>query len=127
MTERRYSLEIDQTHAEVLVRATDMYSRIHTGQFDAIIGEFIGINLPVEALDEARVLLARVQELLTGAKPIGILDPKVRDSARIAFDLQQVIRCGIEVEPHEPINASFTCGLPVIHKITPSDDQDPSS
>jgi hypothetical protein len=99
MTERCFNLEITETQAEVLIRATDLLSRIQGGQFKVMADEFIGADFPVEYLHAAQHLLGQVHTLLTGLPTNayhGIHSPELPDTARIAYDLHQVIRHRIE-------------------------------
>jgi hypothetical protein len=94
MTERRYLLEIDETQAAVLNRAADLLAQIQTGQFQEIATQYVGRGVSAADLDEARTLLDRLHVLLTGLAPtagLSVLHPKVPDSARIAYDLHQVL------------------------------------
>jgi hypothetical protein len=131
MTERRYTLEISETQAEVLSRATDLLSRIQAGQFKVVSDEFRDRDVPVPNLLEAEDLLRRVHVLLTGLPASsyhGIHSPELPDTARVAYDLHQVLRHRLEhdqrpdgprytVRRDEPQRSSHKQVLPVIRQI----------
>jgi hypothetical protein len=92
-----YNLQISELQAEIIVRALDTYSRIYLGQFDtAILDRFLfSPNVSGPQMDAARRLLDETKKVITGHDSnasFGIHSTEVPDSARIAYDVQQVIR-----------------------------------
>ena len=92
-----YNLQISEIQARVLVQALDAYSRIYLGQFDtAILDQFLfSPNVSGPQMDVARRLLDEVKKVITGFEggaSYGIHSTEVSDKARVAYDMQQVIR-----------------------------------
>ena len=92
----KYMLEIDSTQASVLINALDLYSRIHIGQFTEILKPFrFSKKVEIKDVRAAEHMLDAVKFLLTGFEygvSYGIHSEEVSDDARVAYDLQQVIR-----------------------------------
>lgn len=92
----KIKLELNQTQADILQDALDLYSRILTGQFDEIdhLMRFeVGTNAEWKT---TRKLLEELQELyypeLGGRAAHSIGSPKTPDKSKIAYDMIQVIR-----------------------------------
>jgi hypothetical protein len=84
-----WKLEIDKTHAAVIMSALDLYSRIHMGQLDELLTARYGT--PCLAIDECRDIIEKLKDLLF-QEGHGITSRVIDDNARAAWDLQQVIR-----------------------------------
>lgn len=132
MTEKTYNLTLTEKQATVLTRALDLFSRIGIGQFEEVINIFRDEHLSdpemtPERIDEARKHIDHVKFMLTGHPAngsFGILNPRVSDDYRIAYDIQQVIRNrlawdrrpegGIQVQFDPPDQTSKTHPLATI-------------
>lgn len=94
----KYKLTITEHQASVINRALDFYSRMLIGQVREIKNvykmERNFNDLPDH--DQADEAIEKVRELYFPGHPsngsFGIYSPEVPDSARIAWDIQQVIR-----------------------------------
>jgi len=91
-----YTLTLNEEHRKVLQDALDMYSRVLMGQWE-IVAEKLQETQQLEA-KKAHLLRdnldAAKQQLLgfgNGASH-GIHNPNVKDEARVAYDLVQVLR-----------------------------------
>ena len=121
-------------HCRVLVSALDLFSRTHIGQFDEILriyradGRALHTLSPSEQ-NEVRALIGVVHDMLTGMPrnaSYSILAHEVPDEARVAWDLQQLVRHrvawdahpegGIQVDFDEPRRSSHELPLPVIER-----------
>ncbi len=92
-----YNLQISEIQARVLINALDAYSRIYLGQFDtAILDQFLfSPDVSGPQMNAARKLLDETKKVITGHDSnasFGIHSTEVSDKARVAYDLQQVIR-----------------------------------
>lgn len=94
-------LELTSKQADVLVSALDLYSRILIGQFEEIAHLSLVHNvdmLPEKMMerhhqfsDELRKLKERLLAIPRNGS-FGIHSKKVSDLARVAYDIQQVVR-----------------------------------
>jgi hypothetical protein len=92
------SVEISEKQARIIISALDFYSRIGIGQFREIVSAFSWWQRDEQWLnhrDEVERLIHDAQFNLTGMPfnaSYGIFSPEVPESAKIAWDIQQVIR-----------------------------------
>jgi len=91
--ERKYNITVTETQAELLVCALDLYSRIGIGQFEEVASVYDPAR-KLENWDSIHTLLLAAKEEAGHPRngSHGIMNPKVRDVFRAAYDLQQVIR-----------------------------------
>lgn len=86
----KYRIDVNEEQAKIISLALDAFSRMEAGQLELVFG-----MIPwkyYENLELAEPTLKELQLLLTG-KQIGNLGiGNVSNSARIAYDLHQVIR-----------------------------------
>lgn len=94
-----YQITISEKQAGIIQTALELYSRIHMGQFDVIVDQLLGYRkireLSWEAIQELRDGMRALEPVFTGLSPhayYGIHSDMVSDNARVAWDLQQVVR-----------------------------------
>jgi hypothetical protein len=101
-----WSLDLDKQDIDVLIKATDILSRCMMGQF-RIVGELLSDYMQnthssdYSKLHDACEALQHVESLVTGlprASYHGIRSPQLNDSARILYDIQQVLRYQMALE-----------------------------
>lgn len=92
-------IELSDKQADVLIAALDLYSRIHLGQFEEVAnvarmydvsrlnGDYEAHNEFDDAIREAKTILGFCRN-----GSYGIFNERVNDVARVAWDMQQVIR-----------------------------------
>ena len=100
----KYNLKISERQAKTLIKALDLYSRIHALQIEEIAvllrwnlsnHDTSGNEIPFENIHELedRIRALKTELLNTpGSAHHGIRSPKISDDARTAYDIQQVIR-----------------------------------
>jgi hypothetical protein len=89
-----YTLKINDQHRGVIQEALDMYARVLMGQW-GIVSEKLMFQLEADQchrlkdhLDAAKLEILGFQ----GGASHGIHSREIRDDARVAFDLHQVLR-----------------------------------
>lgn len=90
----KYLLEIDKEHAKVIIEALDVFSRIHMGQLEVVAEQHVHSFDNAEDFIELRKTINLLKSDL-GLHPNahwGIRSPRVIESAKVAFDIQQIIR-----------------------------------
>lgn len=97
MTDRHYTLTLNEHQAYVIKEALDLFSRIHMGQLDTVADVFVAYaqERGFDTLSFLRDELDNLSPIWTGLHKHayhGIHSPKISDKARVAWDLQQVIR-----------------------------------
>lgn len=106
----KWSLEINHEQALVLKNALDFYSRIQMGQLEEVyhvavmaLNKYKSVSR--EDMDRAVRQLKKVlfPELMENSSH-GIHSEKINDLARVAWDLQQVIRNRLAFDLHPPEN-----------------------
>lgn len=123
----KYTLHLNEEQARVLIKALDFYSRIGIGQFREIVSNFVfdwcsifkhkegyykAMKLAEAHIDLAKKLLTKMPHNAS----LGISSPETPETAKVAYDLQQVIRHkvawtnnpegGHTVDFHEPMKVS---------------------
>ena len=119
-----YQLTITKNQMAVTIRALDLFSRMLMRQYDALVlNEDIGLPLcQLNALRKQTEQLGAIFGFGRGASYC-IMSPEIPDSARVAYDIQQVARHllawerhpegGHTVDFHEPHKTSHGVeGLP---------------
>lgn len=95
---RNYKLEISEKQASIIQRALELFSRVHIGQLQYVLEQFRQHWIKPKKdcdFEECEKLMSLLKMHLTGFKmneSYGIHSLEVDDDARIAWDLQQVIR-----------------------------------
>jgi hypothetical protein len=92
---KTYTLTLSEEHAQIVVKALDLYSRIGIGQFENILEVYDqGFVVTGELRDTARGCINRVKLIFGHPEngSHGIHNPKVNDDFRVAYDIQQVLR-----------------------------------
>lgn len=123
---RAYQLTLNEAQAKVLIRALDSFSRIHIGQLETAITQILVAEYAQsEGLEgEFTRIRDKLMPSLAGV-PLngshGIRNDQVSDEARIAWDLQKVIRHavawaempegGFRVDFDKPVKSSETNSL----------------
>ena len=96
LTKKKWQITVDHSQALALIQALDLYSRIFMGQIEEITryGSAMIPAVPSGELAEwfNNIKLRMFPELPSGHAYHGIHSPKIDDTARVAWDLQQVIR-----------------------------------
>lgn len=92
----KYSLDLDEHSAALLMRALDLYSRIGIGQIESVLDhpEVQQALLKVDHL-EARYAASRLKEVVFGFAPgagRSIASAQVMDGTKQAFDILCVLR-----------------------------------
>lgn len=103
----KYTIEVNEEQAKVISLALDIFSRMEGGQL-----EWVFSMIPWkyhEKLESVEPMLKELQLLLTGMQHGNLGIGNVSDSARIAFDLHQVIRHRLawDREPQGRMSVSF--------------------
>lgn len=87
-------LTLSERQAAVVQAALDLYARVHMGQFDAVLSPFRGVD--GVKYQEARSALAAARQQvypgLAAGSYYSIRDGRIAESARVAWDVQQVLR-----------------------------------
>ncbi len=98
----KYLLEIDEDHARLLIEALDFYSRVHMGQLEVIVEQHIDSFTDAEAYEKFRQTVSLLKSDLGVHQNghWGIRSPKVIEGAKVAFDIQQIIRHRIAWDRH---------------------------
>lgn len=95
-TDKKWQLTINHNQALTLIQALDLYSRIFMGQIEEITryGKALLPAVPSGELAEwfNNIKAKMFPELPSGHAYHGIHSPEIDDVARVAWDLQQVIR-----------------------------------
>ena len=124
-----YQIEVTEKQAQIISEATELYARIQAGQ----LGE-VALYIPRSRLDHIQVVRDALREAelhFTGMAPgayFGITNSDIRDAARIAWDLSQVVRHRLawdrnpegdymSVHFDEPRNLSTTQALAEIRRV----------
>jgi hypothetical protein len=105
---KKYALTVNEKQAEILIRALDVYSRIHMFQLEDVANILKWDNRRVYDLDEKEIPmenLTRLSEAILDLKSEflncprnashGIYSKSINDAARVAYDIQQVVRYGL--------------------------------
>ncbi len=95
------TLTLTEEQADILLMALDTYSRLKMGQFNAVSDLFPARDFDRKAA--AAALLAARQTVMPELDPRGyhgIESREVRDRARIAFDVEQVLRHALSWHRH---------------------------
>lgn len=99
MAQQTYQLTITAEQAHVIQKALELFSRVHMGQLDPVAYILCSYRQIRELREEDLGLIHRflrsVEPTATGLDPggyWGIFSGKVQDTARVAWDLQQVVR-----------------------------------
>lgn len=98
-----YKLEINDSQASILIEALDFYSRILIGQVEELEHMIRKYQIQKEDIEQCSIIERQddIRERLNDIKKIlgfqsgesfGIFNSVVHDNARIAYDIQQVIR-----------------------------------
>lgn len=92
-------IELSDKQADILIAALDLYSRIHLGQFEEVANiarmyDISKLNKDYEAHNEFEDAVREAKIILGFDRngSYGIFNEQVNDVARIAWDMQQVIR-----------------------------------
>jgi len=95
-------LHLNEPQARVLVDALDVYSRLHMGQVGTAVMDVVRSDLRYldrvsknGGASKLRDLLCPAGSILTGMPgnaSWGITNPETNDTARVAYDIQQVVR-----------------------------------
>ena len=95
---RTYEIQLNEAQAHILVDALDLWSRLHCAQLYELfkVTEFGRIGMEPEVQDRAEDLMLHLKWVLfpqlKGRAEHSILSPKIRDEARVAYDMLKVIR-----------------------------------
>jgi hypothetical protein len=92
---KKYTLTMSAKHAEILVRALDLYSRIGIGQFEEVARVYeTSEDLTFEQEEDLKACLVNAKVAVGHPKngSYGIHNAVVSDKFRAAWDLQQVVR-----------------------------------
>jgi hypothetical protein len=93
-----YTLNLDSTQANVLVKALDLYSRMGMGQIEEVahvLGQMHYGKVPYEKVHELEDALKKAKKDLFDCHPnasYGICGPKVPAEAKTAYDVECVLR-----------------------------------
>lgn len=109
--EQYYNLTISETQAHTICAACELLSRIHMGQLDHITN--ILVHLEMDRFCELRDELRRLEPLATGLPPNsyhGIHSQETPEEARIAWDINQVLRHRVSHDraDREGVPSTFT-------------------
>lgn len=86
----KYNITVTQEQAKLLSLVLDLYSRMESGQLDYVFSMIPWKHN--EDLKSAKPLLKELQLLLTGIQNGNLGIGNVSNSAKMAYDLHQVIR-----------------------------------
>lgn len=128
MSEKKFTITVNEQQAQLLVNALDLYSRVGLGQFEEVgvvyYNAMTSFGLP-DRLREA-FITAKIAAGHPSNGSYGIHSPEVHDKFRNAWDIQQVIRnClawdrnpkgGFQVNFDEPRQIG-TLSLPKMEKL----------
>ncbi len=85
----KLSLEISEKQMDIMLAALDLYSRVRLGQYTDLPNSENKYMTPFEDADEIKRIL---MPELKGNAYYGIHSEKISDDARVAWDIQQVMR-----------------------------------
>lgn len=91
----KYCLEITEAQARIIRDACELFSRLHMGQIDELRHMNLSRRPDDDYLQTEFIIKALKLQLfpeLAANAYYGIQSPEIPDSARIAYDLHQVIR-----------------------------------
>jgi len=92
----QYRLTFNEEQARLIVQAMDAYSRLSIGQFDAAIGSTWMHKILEVDRKEVEYHCNQLKKIFTGmdhpGASYGIYSKEILDRARIAWDIQQVVR-----------------------------------
>ena len=128
----RLTLSEDQCY--VMVRALDLLARVGMGHLDHVIEELDwhpayqaalrGADDSYKLRNAMRALMDAVHvavSSLPASSYHSIHSPKLDDSARVAWDIHQVIRHALAQAGYGPHRTSTTCALPRIEALDTGD------
>lgn len=92
-------IELSDNQADVLISALDLYSRIHLGQFEEVANiarmyDISKFDKDYDAHNDFDDAIREVKGILGFDRngSYGIFNEQVNDIARVAWDMQQVVR-----------------------------------
>lgn len=93
----KYLLEINEEHAKVIIEALDVFSRIHMGQLNIIAEQLNFSNFFNKTNIHNTDFRKKIDELkaiigLSSSGHLGIRSEVVHEDAKVAYDIQQIIR-----------------------------------
>ena len=110
---KKYNIEVSEAQAKLISLALDMYSRMEGGQLQWV---FSMISWKYyENLKNAEPLLNELQQLLTGMQRGNLGIGNVSNTARMAYDLHQIIRYRLSLDEKQHNDS-----LNNTHKYTPA-------
>lgn len=87
----KYQLKLEPEHANILVKALDLYSRILCFQFEEVATVLrYSTSIRFDIINDLENKLKEVSRSVGGQT--GIIGPHVNSKAQIAYDVQQVLR-----------------------------------
>lgn len=99
---QRYNIEVSEAQAKLISLALDMYSRMEGGQLQWVFSMISWKHY--ENLKNAEPLLNELQQLLTGMQKGNLGIGNVSNSARMAYDLHQIIRYRLALDDKQNSN-----------------------
>lgn len=90
-----YILRINDEHRKVIEEALDLYSRVLMGQWEIVAEKLMYTNLETPQVHRFKEILDVAKREILDFGPgasHGIHHPDIDDSARVAFDLKQLLR-----------------------------------
>jgi hypothetical protein len=98
-SERVYNLRLTEEQCRVILKSAEFYGRLALGQIKTAIDVYYGFRNKVGGhtvqLDRYNYHCGELKSALTGLnanESYGIFNKEVDDSARVAWDIQQVVR-----------------------------------
>lgn len=108
MSKRRYTLEVSEKQAEILVKALDLYTRIGIGQFEEILSLHRESDSFQNNQNQVERLVSELKRTILGLEPnssFGIQSKKVPDQYRVASDMVGMIRYTLlKDQPETPMS-----------------------
>ena len=105
-TDKKWQLVINHSQALTMIQALDLYSRIHMGQIEEITRYGSALLPAVPSGDLGSwfnsIKAKMFPELPSGHAYHGIHSPVISDVARVAWDLQQVVRHRVSWDTEDP-------------------------
>ena len=91
----KWNLEIDEVHAQVLIEALDIYSRIKMGQLERFEDLFWDRKLTIEQNNAMKDCLDTLKPILfsgmSRGASLGIASPENSESSKIAYGIKRTI------------------------------------
>lgn len=100
-TDLKYQLTLSEEHMQILWDALELYSRIHMGQWgECVTHSQVPVGLMHECQKEIEKIAEKFEATPYPGASYGVLSKELPIEARLAFDMQQVVRHHLSWDRH---------------------------